>query len=325
MPDDNNPTNTQTPQTNTGVSSSDSSSVTDAPTSVAVNSDSILNPPAIPISSPKEKTSDESSNTSNVQAPHVPKKYGGGKVIATIFGILFLIGGVASGVYLVQRQQQIAERASSGRECQQSPNCILLESPGNSGSFTSPRTITEVLITAKDAKAYPPGSTNDGCYKVDINGVSLSWEKVGSGPDCKDISNIQVKLVSGEPTPTIPISPTSQPTKPPGGTPSPQPTTPPQITAKCENVKAYDLEWNLLSSEDLTKLKAGNKVRFAVSGTASAGTFDKARFTINGTLRGEVTTKKPGSDEFYDEYTVPQGVTNFTVKGEVHHSELGWM
>src|SRR3989304_8517479 len=103
MPHHNNPTNTQTPQTNTGVSSSDSSSVTDAPTSVAVNSDSILNPPAIPISSPKEKTSDESSNTSNVQAPHVPKKYGGGKGIANTFGVLFFFCGVAPGGYLVHR------------------------------------------------------------------------------------------------------------------------------------------------------------------------------------------------------------------------------
>lgn len=324
MPDDKNPTITPTAQTNTDSPLSDNSSVADAPTNAAVNSGSILNPPANP-TVPQEKTGDDSSDTSNVQAPHVPKKYGGGKVIATIFGILFLIGGVAAGVFLVQRQQEIAERASSGKECQQSPNCILLESPGNSGSFTSPRTIVGVLITAQDARAYPPGSTNDGCYKVDINGVSLSWERVGSGPDCKDISNIQVKLVSGEPSPTVPISPTTEPTKPPEGTPSPQPTSPPEITAKCESVKAYDTGWNLLSSDDLTKLKAGSKVRFAVKGTASAGTFDKARFTINGTLRAELTTKKPGSDEFYDEYTIPQGTTTFTVKGEVHHSTLDWL
>src|SRR3989344_606304 len=52
-----------------------------------------------------------------ITAPHAPKKYGGTKIIATIFGILLLIGGVTAGVILVQRQQQIAEKAASGKEC----------------------------------------------------------------------------------------------------------------------------------------------------------------------------------------------------------------
>jgi hypothetical protein len=39
------------------------------------------------------------------------KKMGGKKLIATILGILILIGGVATGVYLTQQQQDIREKA----------------------------------------------------------------------------------------------------------------------------------------------------------------------------------------------------------------------
>ena len=266
-----------------------------------------------------------------VTAPHAPKKYGGKKVIATIFGILLLVGGVAAGVILVQRQQQIAEKAASGKECQQSQDCVLLDNPGNSGSFTAPRPISYVKITAKDVHEYESGDTNDGCYHVVINGSFLSWNRVGEGPDCKDVSNVQVWMKEGEATPTS--TPTPEPTEVPEETPTPTskvtptetPDTPTEVTAQCSDVKAYDEEWILLSSQDLSNLKKGDTVRFTVSGSTSSGTFDKARFTVNGTSLGETTKKKPGSNEFYVEYIVPAGVTTFTVKGEVHHSQLKWI
>ena len=75
---------------------------------------------------------------------------------------------------------------------------------------------------------------------------------------------------------------------------------------------------------DLAVLAVGDIVRFAVGGSTTAGSFDKARFTINGTLRPEVTTQKPGSNDFFDEYTIPVGVTSFIVKAQIHHSSLGW-
>ncbi len=261
-----------------------------------------------------------------VTAPHAPKKYGGKKIIATIFGVLLLVGGVTAGVLLVQRQQQIAEEAASGKECQQSSSCILLESPGNSGTFNAPKRITHAFITAKDYHRFEPGQSDNGCYKVNIDNTYLSWEKYGPGPDCKDVSNIQVWLGEEELSPTI--TTTLTPTQPPDTTATPteaQPTQPPQVSAKCLDVKAYDTQWNLLSQNDLNDLNSGDKVRFAVAGQASSGTFSKARFTVNGTSLGEATLKKPGSDEYYKEYTVPDGVTTFTVKGEVFHSELGWL
>src|SRR3972149_6211544 len=259
-----------------------------------------------------------------VTSPHTPKKYGGKKIIATIFGVLLLIGGVAAGVILVQRQQEISERAASGKECSQSPNCILLDEPGNSGSFIAPRAIVAVLITAKDVFAYQPGDTNDGCYHVVIDGTYLSWNRVGTGPDCKDVSNVQVKMVEGgQITPTLAPTPTETP--PPGETPTPKPTSPPVKSARCLNVKAYDANWNVLSSDDLKNLSPGNTVRFAVAGEATSGSFDKARFSLNNSSLGETSNKKPGTQEFYVEYEIPENVTDFQVKGEVHHSELGWI
>ena len=378
-----------------------------------------------------------------VLAPHTPKKYGGSKVIATIFGVVVLIGGIAAGVILVQRQQQIEERAASGRECQQAADCILLDEPGNSGSFSAPEEIVKVDITAKDVYTYLPGTTEDGCYRVKIEGRNISWQKYGSGPKCKDVSNAQIKFrksmgyikichytsdPSAHPWQAIEISqqawdlghddahnfkktqydflytntdpncPWPEPGNqgitcadlwceknappifpeicnkncttdndcalpsessstevpnnyicyqppfycPPGeNCPDVMPPkvcrntncpteenciceTPAPVTAKCSVVKAYNTSWNPLSLTQLNELNPGTKVRFAVSGESGSGTFDKARFSVNNVSLGETTLKKPGSDEFYTEYTIPTNTASFTVEAEIHHSILGW-
>lgn len=120
-----------------------------------------------------------------------------------------------------------------------------------------------------------------------------------------------------------------QPTAPPTSTPTTTPTispteTPPDSTYQCVSIKVYDMSWNLLSSQDLQELKPGDKIRFGAV-FATDGTVDKARFTINGTLRPEVTTLKPGtSNEIYDEYTIPEGITTFKVTSQIHSTEIGW-
>lgn len=93
----------------------------------------------------------------------------------------------------------------------------------------------------------------------------------------------------------------------------------PPISATCSSVKAYDTNWNLLTSSQLSSLSAGSIIRFSVMGTTSGSSFDKARFTVNGTQGPEVTTQKPNSPgEFYYEYTIPSGVTSFTVTAQIH-------
>lgn len=118
---------------------------------------------------------------------------------------------------------------------------------------------------------------------------------------------------------TGPTTPTTAPVTP---EPTVTPTLPPGVTASCLNIQAFDAEWNSITN--LSSLSAGDVVRFTVAGNASSGSFSKARFKINGTLRSEISVKRPGTDEYYDEYTIPEGITTFTINAEIYHTTLGW-
>lgn len=103
---------------------------------------------------------------------------------------------------------------------------------------------------------------------------------------------------------------------------NPTPTPTGTISCQCSLIKAYDTTWKLLTSADLTALKAGDKIRFAVSGTTTSGTIDKSRFKINNGTYVETVTKKAETQEYYYEYTVPANVTSFSVEAQVHQSIL---
>jgi hypothetical protein len=137
--------------------------------------------------------------------------------------IIFLLG-LSVTLYLVQRSQDIRRDAASGAACTQSGDCVLLNAPGNSGTYSAPRNILYVDITNQDVIRFNPGTTNDGCYDVAIQGNALSWNKVGSGSSCKDISNIQIWMGDGISSPT----PTTQATL--------TPTIPQQIVTPTTNV-----------------------------------------------------------------------------------------
>ena len=167
-------------------------------------------------------------------------------------------------------------------------------------------------------------STGNVDYNEPGDSITVNFDKDiqsvdGKGGSCENFAS----QTCTAPTPTDGPTPTASPTPTPSSTPTVTPT-PPPIGAACLNVKAYDLNWNLLTGFDLSSLKPGDVVRYAVAGTTTQGTFDKARFTINGTLRPEVSAQKPGTDEFFDEYTIPPGVESFTVSAQIHHTTLGW-
>src|SRR4030066_1166113 len=110
------------------------------------------------------------------------------------------------------------------------------------------------------------------------------------------------------------------------------PTPPPAGFFSCLALKAYDTSWTLLSLSDLAKLKAGNIVRFTVAGNTNYGEITKVMFEINNVCTPEVTNKKPGpvpcdtcSAEFYYDYTIPSGVTSFTVNARLYVEGFGWM
>ncbi|KKQ26094.1 MAG: hypothetical protein US62_C0019G0021 [Candidatus Woesebacteria bacterium GW2011_GWA1_37_8] len=236
MSDDNNQLNTAVTPTPNPVGGNVSDSTTSVPAQAATSTTNTVLPDVkIPDSSPQtnmqqDVTTPTTSTMTNpfatpqkpvtptdvttvVTSPHAPQKYGGRKVLATIFGVLLIVGGVAAGVLLVQRQQNISERAQT---------------------------------------------------------------------------NVQ-------------------------------------YDAQCSEVIVYDQDWNRLSLADLNGITSGSVVRFAVVGASSSGNFDKARFTINGTKTPEVTDKKPGTEEFYYQYILPEGVRSYTVKAEIHHTIWGWI
>jgi hypothetical protein len=130
--------------------------------------------------------------------------------LATI--ILFL--GLGITIYLVRQNQEIRRKASSGSACEQSPDCDLVGNGQNSGSYTAARQITYVDITDQNSTRYYPGNTNDGCHDVHISGNQVTWNKIGPGPGCKDVSNVQVWLGNGAPS----VSPTETTTPTPAQT-----------------------------------------------------------------------------------------------------------
>ena len=120
------------------------------------------------------------------------------------------------------------------------------------------------------------------------------------------------------PTPTLTTSRYSTPGSP-DTTSSP---TTVSVTPQANPIKAYDLNWNLLSAAQLKTLRPGDKVRFTASGTP-ADDIDKTKFKINDEPEtAEITQKKPGTDEFWYEYTIPTGTINFRVTVKLHSLSL---
>ncbi|HSX49015.1 MAG TPA: hypothetical protein VLE44_02040 [Candidatus Saccharimonadales bacterium] len=153
------------------------------------------------------------------------------------------------------------------------------------------------------------GCTNGGasacipssfCGSMQLDVVNASDQESG----INIARNGQTATCSTGQTPGQPVAPTG--------------TTTPGITAQCTAVAAYDTNWAPLTVAQLSALKPGDKVRFTVAGTTSSGSFDQARFTINGALQAPVTGQRPNSADFFEEYTIPAGVTSFTVTAQIH-------
>jgi Flp pilus assembly pilin Flp len=76
-------------------------------------------------------------------------------------------------------------------QCDQSASCTCL--PGtNVGVYSGMDEIDSFVIKAgKEYHIYQTGYTDDGCYHVTIDGDMASWEKVGGGNTCQDVSHLQ--------------------------------------------------------------------------------------------------------------------------------------
>jgi hypothetical protein len=350
MPNDNQnltasfPTN-PSPQ---GIPASDTNAnAAGEPGTTPLQDTSILNPPVTQTAGDGGSQNPPSGNLPNsvVTSAYVPKKYGGKKVIATIFSILLIVASIGAGVYVVQRQELTSTQAwdcstyvfdVSRDGVVGIKNGSTRNEPGQKADVS----INGSKVTTLDVPALTPGTAATLGNVTVPSSQGFSWNVKGS-LDCQNSGSFnpvatptQTPAPSATPTPNLTatpapsLTPTPKPsatvTLAPTANPTAQPTLSPGVSAKCNEVKAYSLSGNLLSQSQLSQLKAGDKVDFAVSGQASSGSFSKARFTVNGSSLGETTTKN-SQGEFYVEYTVPSATTTFTVKGEVYHSSLGWI
>jgi hypothetical protein len=286
MPND----NSQKPSDDT-VNSDAATNSTDASTRTSdqmdSHADTVLNAQKTPSYAP--------SPNSVISSPQAPKKYGGRKAIITMFALLLLVLGGISSLILVQRQALVPSQAWDCSKYIFSVSQTGTVTIQNGSSVNEPAQKADVYINNTKVKTFdvPALAKGTGATLGTVtvpSGQGFTW-KVDASGDCDRSGKYD------------------------GAN---------EAAATCSEVKAYDTNWKLLSADDLKKVTAGTIIRFAVSGTASSGAFDKARFTINGTLRDEVSNKKPGSEEFYDEYTVPANTTDFTITAQVHHTSLGW-
>ncbi len=404
MPDQNNPTDVSSTPTQANPPSEPTQMPTTPPAPMDIPvGDASIPPPFPPESSPIEGVAPPSDSGSAAPSFDIPpvvtptspkKKFGGKRVIATILGLLVLVGGVGAGIVLVRQQQDIREKAAGpGQSCSvgvQSGTCTTISSctgaggifkGTSSGGCVSPAGQNIGCCTCNSGNCYNDclckGNTATECRAACPTPTTVPCNSGNCYNDCLCRGNTATECRAACPTasPTITSSPTAQTCRTgwlSGGTNRDAaeeacigqcgyrnvaaregncnwenrgsgtlpnwcyqcigvggvtPTSPPPgggPTAQCLNVKAYDTNWNLLSPEDLSKLEAGDTVRFAVAGQTTGGSFDKARFKFNGVQRPEVTQKKPSSEEYYDEYTVPEGVASFTINAQIHHATLGW-
>lgn len=170
------------------------------------------------------------------------------------------------------------------------------------------------------------GETNQGVYWTNYASSSEALKALGSYCGQMDTTNSDHTYCQADPNKyyDAKIQCTSC-TNPPPKTPvtNPTPTTP-SVAPFCAAISTYDSNWNLLSSTDRSSLKTGDVINLCVTGSAATGTFDMARFIINGVQQTDTTATRPNSTDFCQSYTLPGGTTTFTISAQIHHSTDGW-
>lgn len=77
------------------------------------------------------------------------------------------------------------------------------------------------------------------------------------------------------------------------------------LSTECSPVKAYSQDWEPLSDNQLQNLEINSQIFFAILCSDEADSLTKAKFSINGELSPDVTTKNDDS-ELYLSYTVTE-------------------
>lgn len=239
--------------------------------------------------------SNTSDNSSTVVSTSSSSSGNGGRRRVIMIGIalLLMVVGIASGTVLLSQQQF---DTALGWDCElykfnvDEAGSVSVQ---NGSQRNLPAQVATVFIDNQQVKEFEVPALDSGMGEslgtvpVPENG-QFSW-RVKGNKDCDQTGGVVGKA-----------------------------------SAQCTDIKAFDEEWNLLTAEDLSALTTGDVVRFSVAGSTTDGSILAARFTINGELRQAVTQIRPGTEEFYDEYEIPEDTTDFSVDVELNHSKIGW-
>ena len=290
--------------------------------------------------------------------PKAKKKFGAGKIIATILGLVVLVGGVGAGILLTQQPQLFQQKATT---CIPGATTSCQANNGRAGTHTCNTAGTAysdciaTITTADDPRCsgivnssntlnvgslYPtcyvnhywcqtkkPGGCSDQLIGNAVQSASFS-KNCGTEqidlycPLCPEYINEQTNKYNGQLF-ISKIYPNECSTSTSTSTPTPTPTPSPGAPS-CISVKAYDDGWTALTPTQLSALTVGDVVNFCVNGTSTIGAFDKAQFMINSTLKPETTTPRPGTEDFCQSYTILSTDTTVDVKAKIHHTTLGW-
>lgn len=244
-------------------------------------------------------TSDNHHNAS------LPKKPGKGMLIALVALLLFVLP--VSVYFISQQNQQLSDvrsRASGNSyDCPTGPGFeCCVDDPNTCPGQGGPNAChcqggQPCLSTAcEDLETNCHNDGRDWCVNSGGYGMTCCARGYSCGPndegcypnggdDNGDDDNGD-DTVENTPTPT------------PGNTPV------------CQNIKLYK---DGTQVTDLTTLRPGDVVVLAVKGNLSP---TKAHFRINGGTWTETTTTN-SSGEFTLSYTIPDGITDFVIEGEV--------
>lgn len=269
------------------------------------------------------------------------------RIVVGIGGLVVLVAGLGVGLFLVRQNQDLESGATNDVHDVTCPITatdtvqvysfggygVRGDKEGTIGPIPSNITPGEYKITLVAADLGHPGASsqsNESYYVKFNNASNAEIAQSGKTPDLPDADQVITSVVNSSITfneTVTGITAVHADWKNSNSVNSIHPVCigieklTEKVTMQCNNVKVYDKDFNLLTSDQLKLLSAGDQIKVAVSGQTSSGSFDKARFSINGVDRPEVSSKNSATNEIYDEYTIPDGVTQFTIKAEIHHKE----
>jgi hypothetical protein len=225
--------------------------------------------------------------------------HGKGKKIAlAIFAVVLLVAATGTGIMLASNQQVSTTQAA---DCSRYNFTVTKEGVvtvinGSTQSVPPNTAVVEIDNTETGNFNIPslsPGQSSQlGNVTVPESG-EFTWSVSSTSVNCTDEGLYGTQTTSAAPLTTL---------------------------AQCTGIQAFSTTWQALTPTQLSALLPGQRVRFTVSSMPD-GSVDMAKFIINGVEQEEVSTKRPGTNDFYDEYVIPTGTTSFKIEAMVHHTE----